>query len=47
MFHFFVTSKFFSVHLNRIAEMKHEKMYDALRDPCLKGKFFWIQNFEG
>lgn len=22
-------------------------MYDALRDPCLKGKFFWIQNFEG
>jgi hypothetical protein len=21
-------------------------MYDALRDPCLKGKFFWIQNFE-
>ena len=46
MFHFWLPI-IFSDYWNRTAEMKHSKMYDALRDPCLKGKFFWIQNFEG
>ena len=43
----FPSPLYFSDFWNRTAEMKHAKMYDALRDPCLKGKFFWIQNFEG
>ena len=44
---FLISFIIFSDYWNRTAEMKHAKMYDALRDPCLKGKFFWIQNFEG